>query len=359
VSDVDASGDEPHDRKGRTLAWIGAIFGAVGAIGGLVGTGISWKSQRDLNHASLHVVAAVSASDYTQQGFGVRVALVNRGLGGTTVTGAQLLVDGRAVARARGWVRDPRIFSSSLPYRTNVKPQLLDDVTVRVGGRSARSVGFVFGLGRCSTAGSDAAVQGATALACAVARCTSPRCASGHRFAIRLAMSPGKVHETQLDVRPQLRRFAGWRPSVARRSGAVTALKIRRVGTSDPTLSEVVALELWPADSGAPPRTLSRPVVGRTTALYPIGDLPRGRYVWAFLSRDRPLISGYVEIPCRRCAKPLTAVRGQVGPRETKSGLPAAAPPPPQAPKAPRRAPLTERRGSDGATPPDAQGPAF
>jgi len=342
------------DKRGRTLGWIGAIFGAVGAIGGLAGVAISWKSQRDLNQANLHVVAAVSASDYTQQGFGVRVALINRGLGGTTVTNATLLVDGQPIASTRGWVRDPRIFSGSLPYRANVKRELLDDVTVRVGGRSARSVGFVFPLGRCP--GATMGDKGATALACTVSRCTSGPCRSRHHFAIRLKVSPGKDHEADVDVRPQLRRFAGWRPSVARRAGAVTALKIRRVGTNDPTMSEVVALELWPVASGASPRVLRRPVVGRATALYPIGDLPRGRYVWAFLTHDRPLISGSLRVPCKRCSEPLTAVRGQVGPRETASGLPAAAPPSPTPPRAPRRTPAPEPPGP-GEVPAPGQEP--
>jgi hypothetical protein len=334
-----------------TLALIGALAGAVGAAGGIAGTVLSWKSEHDVNHTKVHVVAAVSASDYTQQGFGVRVALVNQGLGGTTVTKAQLVVDGQAIAEARGWVRDPRIFSASLPYRANVKPALLDDVTVAVGARSARSVGFVFDLNSCPAASSDAPAKGAAALACAVARCDSARCNDGHHFAIRLTMEPGKEKETPLDVRPQLRRFAGWKPSVARSSGAVTALKIHRIGTNDPTQSEVVALELWPVGSGAPPRVLSRPVVGRATALYPIGDLPRGRYVWAFLTHARPLVSGYVNIPCRGCDKPLSAVRGQVGPRETKSGLPASAPPPPAPPKAPKRAPVVTPGTSNGAAP--------
>ena len=346
-ADSSSTTTDSTDKRGRTLGWIGAIFGAVGAISGLAGVVISWNSQRELNQASLHVVAAVSASDYTQQGFGVRVALINRGLGGTTVTEARLLVDGRPIATATGWVRDPRIFSSSLPYRSNVKRELLEDVTVRVGGRSARSVGFVFPLDRCPEGTpADKAVNGAIKLACTVAACTSGTCPSPQRFAVRLKVSPGKDHEADLDVRPQVRRFAGWKPSVARRAGAVTALKIRRVGTNDPTVSEVVSLELWPVASGASPRVLSRPVVGRATALYPIGDLPRGRYVWAFLTHNRPLISGTVRIPCLRCTSPLTAVRGQVGPRETASGLPAAAPPPPKPPTAPRRSPPPPTQGS-------------
>src|SRR6266540_3663314 len=205
MTEASATPPEHGDKRGRTLGWLGAIFGAAGALGGLAGVIISWESQRELNRANLHVVAAVSASDYTQQGFGVRVALINRGLGGTTVTNAKLLVDGQPIASAKGWVRDPRIFSASLPYRSNVKRELLDDVTVRVGGRSARSVGFVFPLGRCPEAGSRAAAEGATTLACTVSKCTSGPCRSGHRFAIRLKISPGKDHEADVDVRPQVR----------------------------------------------------------------------------------------------------------------------------------------------------------
>ena len=343
------------DKRGRTLGWIGAIFGAVGAIGGLAGVAISWKSQRDLNQANLHVVAAVSASDYTQQGFGVRVALINRGLGGTTVTNASLLVDGQPIASTRGWVRDPRIFSGSLPYRSNVKR----------GAAGRRDCARRWTLGAVGwlrvppgpVPGRRYGDKGAAALACTVSRCTSGPCRSRHHFAIRLKVSPGKDHEADVDVRPQLRRFAGWRPSVARRAGAVTALKIRRVGTNDPTMSEVVALELWPVASGASPRVLSRPVVGRATALYPIGDLPRGRYVWAFLTHDRPLISGYLRVPCKRCSEPLTAVRGQVGPRGPASGLPAAAPPSPTPPRAPRRSPAPEPPGPSGVPAPGQEHP--
>jgi hypothetical protein len=103
---------QAHERTTRALTWIRAIAGIVAAIRGYVMAQKQTTPKRPVR-------AALSASDYSEEGFGVRVALVNRGLGGITVTGEQLLVDRRVVARsAAGWVHDPRQFALALQYRS-------------------------------------------------------------------------------------------------------------------------------------------------------------------------------------------------------------------------------------------------
>lgn len=301
---------------------LATVIGGLLAIAGSLAT-VWWQSRADIE-----LRASAVAADYTEQGIAVRATFTNEGMSGATVHDMRLELDGRLVAKAEGTVSELARLRESLPFRANVGAYLGPD-TFSVSSRSTTTVGIVFKApSRCRKLPATVTERTAKAMfTCLLLDCqpARKRCPSGHRPELVLRTSPGGERRTPVDIgSPRRRSFTSWEPLVRRR-GSFTALGVERQGPGKATATDLVQLRLWRLDRARPPLTVERPVIGPARTWFPLPELKRGLYAWAFTTDERPFLAGFLRI-CRGDCKALYGIRGRLWKPAEKPAVPRPAP---------------------------------
>ena len=301
---------------------LATVIGGILAITGSLGT-VWWQSRADVE-----LRASAFAADYTEQGIAVRATFTNEGMSGATVHDIRLELDGHLVATADGTVSELARLRESLPFRANVGGYLGPD-TFSVSSRSTTTVGIVFkapsGCRKLPGAVTERTAKAMFTCLLLDCRPAGERCPRGHRPELVLRTSPGGEHRAAVDIgSPRRRAFTSWKPLVRRRA-AFTALGVERRGPGKATATDLVALRLWRLDGARPPLTVERPVIGPARTWFPLPELERGLYAWAFTTDERPFLAGFLRI-CRRDCKPLYGIRGRLWKSDERSAVPRPAP---------------------------------
>jgi hypothetical protein len=271
---------------------------------GIAGLVVASQQRGEERRIVVRIVARGNGRDYSNEGFGLRVTLVNESLRGLTIVGARLYIDGKRIGTADGFLADPRVLDRQLLYPGAVSDERRE-LPLGLAPRAERSIALLF-----PDVYDNFPLTG------------DPKALPPSRQQRRLLAFSSFVHDTRdnarvslsLDLAPGGRRVIRvaqlvgmtpkfqWQVSLDGPGKRVTSISIRRkLGAEGQTSSAV--LDLW---GDTPPRThrrISRVIVGADWTRFPFGRLPDGRYLYAFLIDGTPVAGGRFRTP-DRCARP-------------------------------------------------------
>lgn len=87
--------DDPRDRAYRRRNWYRGLAVAISQRAEEKGIRVTLRAQANVR-------------DYTNEGFGLRVSILNEGLRALSVDRLRLFIDGKPLATASGYLADPR-----------------------------------------------------------------------------------------------------------------------------------------------------------------------------------------------------------------------------------------------------------
>lgn len=294
---------------------VALVAALVGMVTGVTSLYISWQSTREEAEVRLSAYPTASPDDITPQGLGVRVVLVNESLRPIVIRSAALVLDGEAVSQAIGWIDDVRLLegTASDPSRTSAAQQTFP---IGLAAREGKSVAFVMDVWTPFVDASSEADQSAargTFRQLTATLASLPSDASASRLQLRIDHVPGgselypvravTVPSGSVDaiesaaallrqVPPQF-----WVVDLLERDRRLAGLTLRRrIAGADEI--DLVRLDLWNVRTEAH-RKLVRPVVARQQTLFPLSNLPRGRYIATFQVGGRVVAYRSFAVPIR------------------------------------------------------------
>ena len=124
---------------------VALIVALVGMATGVTSLYITWRSTSEESALRLDAYPTASQNDITPQGLGVRTELVNESLRPVVLRSAELLLDGKTVAKASGWIGDVGLLerATSEPTRLATSQRTFP---IGLGTREGKSVVLMMDL---------------------------------------------------------------------------------------------------------------------------------------------------------------------------------------------------------------------
>jgi hypothetical protein len=216
----------------------------------------------------------------------VQVDLVNDSRRGVTLTSGEVRHDGNMVGTLWALRRDKRITDSGAPTSLTLEPA--EPLPVTLPPESSFQVTLLWNLTGISTrTGIDAAIQKLLENGAAI-----------EEFEVSLDFVPGGSREVSVrssrdDVGPRLPENVA---VLIFRTRTVIGM---RIAWDEPSY-EMATLRLWRGEASRPSRVVRRPGGEHDELLFPLPELPRGRYTWAIAIRNEIISVGRFTTPCSK-----------------------------------------------------------
>jgi hypothetical protein len=291
----------------RWFGWVTFAIAIVGAVTGVGGLIVAVAQRSDERAVQLLVRSAANGRDYTNEGFGLRIFVVNEGLRGVAVTDARLLLNGRTVGRATGFLPDLRILDRFFIEPAAVTDQQLN-LPFSVAPRAERNVALMFADIRSSFPGVEGRRHGPP-INDVERRLRGlqrrfelfAEVPSKGRVRLELTLVPGGRRSYIVKRLEGMTPRFQWQIFLDGRGRRVQSISVRRKLAAS-AQSDLLTLHVYSETGPLVRKTVTRPLIGDTPTSFPLGRLPRGRFVYAFTLAGRVVTGGRFlsEDPCGR-----------------------------------------------------------
>jgi len=275
----------------------------VGAFTGIVGLTITSRQSQEERQVTVRLLARANGRDYSNEGFGLRVALVNESLRGVSVVGARLYIDGHRLDVADGFLLATRVLDRQLIEPAGVTDQRRE-LPFSMPSRSERNIALLFSsltdtrnnrIQRGYLANLPHRAQRLAEFA-AFAGSLRPKA----RVTLSLDLVPGGRRLTRVLSLPGMTPRFQWQIVLDGPRKRVSSISLRRkLGAQGQ--SDMVQLDVWAEVGPAVHRRIRRPIVGDAFTRFPIRGLPPGRFVYVFQIYGHVIAGGRFYSP-DRCA---------------------------------------------------------
>ncbi|KKK83932.1 hypothetical protein LCGC14_2788430, partial [marine sediment metagenome] len=239
---------------GRVTKWLkanGSTLPVLVSVAALVVAGLSYDISRGVREeqqtVALEIDAAANIRDFTNEGYGLRVTLLNASLRPIIVKRAQLLMNGHLVAEASGYLNDTRVLD-----RYMIEPGRVTDrrreLPVAMGAREGKTVARLMDF-RYFKAGAKEDPDSWKRQNRAERRFEKnliflPTGENKDRLQLLLELLPGGTRTDDVRGIPGMTARFAWQQSFARTPGGTYGLEIRRkLGATGQ--ADRIRLEVW------------------------------------------------------------------------------------------------------------------
>jgi hypothetical protein len=275
----------------------------IGAVTGVLSLVLGAEDRTEQRRVEVVVRAAANQRDFTNEGFGLRVSVVNSGLRGVAITDASLYLAGHLLGVASNYLGTRRPLDRYLMEPAAVTDQRLD-LPVSVPTRGERNIVLLFEAIQMlpferssSPATHDPSLGGSRARKWRQkfdAFLVDTRVKA--RLTVALHLQPGGRQRYRVTRLVGMTPRFQWQVALHGRRHRATSISIRRK-LAAPGQSDVMTLDVWSETGRQYHRSTSRALVGDYPSSFPLAGLHRGRYLYAFRSLGRTLLAGRFRVP--------------------------------------------------------------
>jgi hypothetical protein len=255
---------------------VGLVVAIVAGLGSLTLTYLDRRERADIE---LQVEPRANIRDFTNEGFGLRASLVNESERAITIRSARLFYDNRQLGEAGGYLPRPAALDRYPVEPAGVTDERLE-LPVTIPARQERKVVFLFP----EIQRPEERRHGSPTDVLIVKPFYSElvRVEGRSRASLELdVIGDDETASHPVRVIPGMTPRFHWQHSLENRGPRVSAVSLRRK-LGAPSQSDVVRLDLWKDGSVRFRRTVERPIIGDEATSFPVGALPRGRYIYVF-----------------------------------------------------------------------------
>lgn len=291
----------PRGRFG--LATVGTAVAIVTSVVALV---LTLVERNERLKVDLAVTAKANIRDYSFEGFGLRLAVVNLGERELTIDRAALVLGKHVVGRADGLLEDPRLLDKRLIDPAGVTDNRLD-LPITIPGRESRNLVLLFADVRSPNLppylrSYDPSPEGRRRVR--LQRAFEQFVSTGKgRQKPKVVLGVAGEDSREYSVRrlPAMTFRFEWQYSLVGRGKRAVGVSVRRK-LAVPGQSDVLRMDLWGERSRRLRRTVTRPIIDDSPTEYSFGVLPKGRYVFVVRHGSQTVVGGRFRVP-EPCAR--------------------------------------------------------
>lgn len=283
------------ETRTQLIAWIGLVV----SIGAFAVSLSALEEERDVDFT---LVARANQRDYTNEGFGVRLTLVNESLRPVIVTKVSLLFEDFLLARTSGYLSDVRALDtySIDPGRVTEERR---DLPITIPARTAQTVALLFPLNLGHAPGLTAGGKSQEELEDYQRRFNDHRAAfrlflANHdiraKAQVRLLRQPKGIEVKRIEQFGAMTLRYDWFTTLRGTPERPTAITIaRKLGGKQLDLARV---RVWDTD-GQMQLSDERPLRGSAITAFPLPVLSEGSSSYAFIVKGDVVEAGLFSVP--------------------------------------------------------------
>jgi hypothetical protein len=283
-------------RNPQAATWLALVVSAIAVTTSIRACATADDALQEERDVEVQLYAYANPRDDTLDGFGIRATFINEGLRPIIVRDLHVELDGKLLAPASAYLRDPRVLDlhDLKPDRVSTQQQPLP---VTIPSRSAKTVAVLFDL---TATGSTPGASYRRALRQAHTFCRLVGTGDPGKAEARLTISAdlepgGKTLEEPLPTRGPMDPRFSWFVSLVPDHGVPDYIEVRR------KLAELGSairahLEIW-SDQAQRHVVSARVVVGSEPQRFPVPSLSTGRYDYAVTAGGDVVSAGSFRVP--------------------------------------------------------------
>lgn len=291
-----AAPDTPHAPRSRTVHLvITNIVAVLALIVSILSFKVANRSAMEERSVRFRSFATANARDHTNEGFGLRVTLLNESLRSLIVTSADLYLGDCKLGELVGWLDQPRILDRYPIEPGGVTENLLRP-PITVQAREGITYVMMINLSSpCDASRNSWSREWETKrLAETMNKALSTNSEDSSSLSLQIAHDPGGTTIAPVEVTPEMTPRFEWQTFFVCQRDRITGIAIRRK-LAAPRETDVLGLSVW-GDGFDFSYATRRPILNDRPSLFLVPRLRPGRYLFSFSLFNDSLTSGAFEV---------------------------------------------------------------